>query len=1117
MWPSFGPSIKLLFLLISIGILGSLSDVNAQCLPRSSFYYGEILPGCGTFTQVTDFGPGEYFRMPVTAGVSYTISTCPSSFDTQLTGFQGTITGTNVFYNNDVGPICATTRASITYTPTFTDFLRVNVNQNNCLPGGSTSAVVQVRENLLAAPSVTVSSNCLEDNPVLSVNSPNTAYTYFWQTSPTGTSTTNPGNTFSPTVPGTYYVRPRSPINTLSATSGGCWSPASSGIVINAPSPVTSVSATACDSYTWPANGQTYTLSGFYSDTATNAAGCDSIIRLNLTITNSSSNMELITDCDSYTWPVNGMTYTSSGTYRDTLMNAAGCDSFAILMLTINNSTSSQTPVTACDSYTWAANNLTYTSSGTYYDTLTNAANCDSFLTLNLTISNSSSSSASVTACDSYVWAANNMTYTSSGVYRDTLTNASNCDSFLTLNLTINSSSSSSMSATACDSYVWAANNLSYTSSGTYVDTLVNSVNCDSIVTLNLTILNSTGSSMVMTSCDSFTWSQNGMTYYQSGTYYDTVTNAVNCDSVIALNLTISTVTISSTSATACDSYTWPFNGMTYSSSGLYSDTLTNAGGCDSIARLNLTVNSSSGSTVQQTACDSFTWAQNGMTYSASGLYFDTISNAVGCDSVITLSLIINNSSQGLVSQTACDSFSWSQNGMTYYQTGTFYDTITNAVGCDSIIALNLTVNFTGYGTVIQTACDSFTWGLNGTTYYSSGTYLDTIQTTSGCDSIVRLNLTINSSTYWSKQIVECDSFTWSQTGVTYYSSGTYLDTLTNAAGCDSILILYLQVGTSSIVSSSEIACDSFVWAGTGNTYYTSGLYTDTLSTSEGCDSIVRLQLTINSSSYSTQVETACDSFTWAANGLTYSSSGSYTETSTNAAGCDSIITLNLTINSSWSNTQTETACDSFFWQLNGMTYTASGTYSETYTAANGCDSTYILDLTILNPGPVAAGFSFTVTGGTTVNFTNSSTGGTSYDWDFGDGNTSTLTDPSHTYTSSGTFTVTLIASNDCYSDTITKTVMVSTGIGSVEDEIKVELFPNPSDGQFNVNLSGNLSDEVQIEIVDLNGKIVFTNYFETSGNDLNISINLSHVAVGTYLLEVNDGSISAIRRIVLQ
>ncbi|XOV68782.1 MAG: lamin tail domain-containing protein [Fluviicola sp.] len=94
----------------------------------------------------------------------------------------------------------------------------------------------------------------------------------------------------------------------------------------------------------------------------------------------------------------------------------------------------------------------------------------------------------------------------------------------------------------------------------------------------------------------------------------------------------------------------------------------------------------------------------------------------------------------------------------------------------------------------------------------------------------------------------------------------------------------------------------------------------------------------------STIAPTACETYT-APDGMVYTASGSYTAVITNVQGCDSTITVNLTINNASDTTLNVTACDSF--ALNGTTYTFSGTYTEVFTNAVGCDSTVTLNLDI--------------------------------------------------------------------------------------------------------------------------------------------------------------------------
>jgi len=113
-----------------------------------AYLYGTLIPNCGTFASTpNNFGPGQYFQMPVLAGGCYSVSTCGSSVDTQISCFQGTATTGPYAYNDDSGPLCTGVSASVNITPSFTDYTRVQVSQYNCQPGGTASITVSVRQN----------------------------------------------------------------------------------------------------------------------------------------------------------------------------------------------------------------------------------------------------------------------------------------------------------------------------------------------------------------------------------------------------------------------------------------------------------------------------------------------------------------------------------------------------------------------------------------------------------------------------------------------------------------------------------------------------------------------------------------------------------------------------------------------------------------------------------------------------------------------------------------------------------------------------------------------------------------------------------------------------------
>ncbi|MBK8612842.1 MAG: DUF839 domain-containing protein [Flavobacteriales bacterium] len=264
-------------------------------------------------------------------------------------------------------------------------------------------------------------------------------------------------------------------------------------------------------SYSWSGTGTylfgsgnanalvTGAASGVYTVTVSNACG-SATGTVNVTVTPTTSNTTTISACDTYTWAVNGQTYTASGTYT----SVTGCAT-EILALTITPSTSNTTTISACDTYTWAVNGTIYTASGTY----TSVTGCATEILVLTITGTSSTNTTTISACDTYTWAVNGTTYTASGTY----TNVSGCNTEI-LVLTITPSTSNTTTITACDTYTWAVNGTTYTASGTYT-----SVTGCATEILALTITPSTSNTTTISACDTYTWAVNGQTYTASGTY----------------------------------------------------------------------------------------------------------------------------------------------------------------------------------------------------------------------------------------------------------------------------------------------------------------------------------------------------------------------------------------------------------------------------------------------------------------------------------------------------------------------------------------------------------------------------------------------------------------------
>lgn len=249
--------------------------------------------------------------------------------------------------------------------------------------------------------SASASAVCQGETVTLSIasGSLNDAASWVWYEGACGGTMIGTGAAIlvTPSATTTYFVRGEGNCSTVTTC-------ASQSITIHPISYGTDVQ-TACDSFLW-IDGNTYGASNTTAThTLTNAAGCDSIVTLNLTILSSSTGTDVQTACGSYTW-IDGNTYASNNTTAThTLLNAVGCDSIVTLNLTILNASSGIDTQSACDSYTWIDGNTYNTSNNSATHTLTNAAGCDSIVTLNLTIQTNTINPA-VTSTDGVNYAA---------------------------------------------------------------------------------------------------------------------------------------------------------------------------------------------------------------------------------------------------------------------------------------------------------------------------------------------------------------------------------------------------------------------------------------------------------------------------------------------------------------------------------------------------------------------------------------------------------------------------------------------------------------------------------------------------------------------------------------
>ncbi len=547
------------------------------------------------------------------------------------------------------------------------------------------------------------------------------------------------------------------------------------------------------------------------------------------------------------------------------------------------------------------------------------------------------------------------------------------------------------------------------------------------------------------TACDGFSW--RGMSFTSSQTVALSVGSDVeNVDTVKVLHLTVNPSKTSEFCATACDVYEW--NGVSYSESGDYQQTLQTQFGCDSVVTLHLTIHPSKTGEFRTTACDVYEWNAKytlvdlnnikelnllviGNSFSLDAFqYVPAIAKSEGLKlNIVQISrggneswqistyknVIENNKIFCNVYQYDNDYTSWSvvKSG----NKGTYSDAINLYDHYDLVVINQYSIANLNEEQTVQPSHELVDYlktqeKLRGAKFaffaspvyangysrllecgFSSSQEMWLTQTNvnkkvllSSFDFIIPANTAIeNARTYGMfSGLGTFGNLSYDgqhlQEGLPCFISAiTSLQTIVDKMYENSFAVKtsvrpsdawvtqqHIQGKHGTCVGVSNDNCSlayycvrtaiekpyqiSNITANDANlnavdSYTESGDYQQTLQTQFGCDSVVTLHLTVNPSKTGEFSATACDVYEW--NGVSYSESGDYQQTLQTQFGCDSVVTLHLTIHPSKTGEFSTTVCDVYEW--NGETYTESGDYQQTLQTQFGCDSVVTLHLTV-NP-----------------------------------------------------------------------------------------------------------------------------------------------------------------------
>ena len=721
-------------------------------------------------------------------------------------------------------------------------------------------------------------------------------------------------------------------------------------------------------------HNRTISKPGTYIQTYKSQYGCDSTYTLTVTeryIDNSEYHFEQsasMCEGDSYTWPINGITYTdlAPGTYDyyKGMQTVSGNDSIYHLTLTVYPIVR-RTEMVKFVSFPASYRGYQF-SEGESHDFIYKTSNgCDSIVTV---IANKydliEEEQATICAGDYYEW--RNRRLTTAGTYQDVekTKDGLNDSIYYRLTLTVRDYGTTNIAKTICRGSSFTFGGVTYTETGVYSHTyLVDG--CDSTIVLTLNVLDVDTiivAPHLTEGTTTYTWAQTGETYNVPGIYDTTLTNQNGCDSIVRLVLYTDYIDTIDTTATICPGETLYWHGITGRETKTYERFETQSGN-KILYRLNLTVLQAVEVPQTITLCAGETATFNGKTYSEAGTYFDKYS----CDTTYRITVVKHPTIVHVTNATwdGQGTYNWiymhegQQETVAIDAAGTYNRYHDNSeTGCKETYRLILTLDDTEYHfleTITICEGDDFSWrgrtnlsrqGIGETT-----SYFDNFQTVTGQDSIYELQLTVKPAVRTVRTEPFCGQIVWK--GQTYTESIVVYDTLVSTQyGCDSIVRINFDKSQSYYFHDTATITQGEILFWHGLSINTDGLFRDPHTTVNGCDSIYELGVGIiaatpHSNTYTT-VKEMCDGDVFEWRGRLYYTSGTYVDSIPEVidpdpaiAHPDSIFVLKLTV---WPESKDTVmqhlySCGGGAIRYNGQDYTQNDTVITTFSTIHGCDS----------------------------------------------------------------------------------------------------------------------------------------------------------------------------------
>jgi hypothetical protein len=689
-------------------------------------------------------------------------------------------------------------------------------------------------------------------------------------------------------------------------------------------------------------------MSGVYDQAFPRANGCDSTLRLNLTVLESPLIRIDTTICVGDTLVVGDLRFDSTGVYTEVFQAANGCDSTLIVDLRVQDSLFTVIDTALCLGDTLDIADLRISSGGTFMQNYQSVYGCDSLVTVNVIQNDTFFMNFDVTLCPGDTLFLVDTAVTMAGVYTEFLNTIAGCDSTVQYTVSLGDSISVMLDSTICEGDTVIVGLDTLFTSGMYRSILTASNGCDSIVNLNLTVLDSFYREDVFTICQGDTLMYKGEIYTESGVFTEVFTATNGCDSTETLIVNVAPLANVILDTTICGTDTVFLGNRPLTTSGTYTERLQTVSGCDSLVTINLTVLPAYDIMIDTMICRGDVLFLGDQPLSSTGVYSRTLETIDGCDSLVSINLSVIDTFLIKTEAAICEGDTFMLGDQELTESGVYSQILRAATGCDSILEVSLTVYDNYELNLEETICQGDSFLLGDRVLRESGQYTAMLQTINGCDSIVSVNLNVAPAYNDTIPISICDNETYVFGGQFITNPGLYTNTFSSMDGCDSTVTINVSVLPIFSRQLDTTICEGEVFLFGTRELSRAGEYSETFTSQNGCDSVVFLTLNFRPRANSSISATICEGEVYEFGERQLSEAGVYQEAFPGSNGCDSIVTLNLRVNPTSRSVIRESICQGETYVFGDRQIGEAGVYRDTFLAQNGCFIILELQLEVL-------------------------------------------------------------------------------------------------------------------------------------------------------------------------